>query len=150
MPVDGPRQSPLVARLVFTNCSHALTSATARVAGAVSREVPVERRLPSLSLRGMFDRIRFLAILSDAIAIGSMQVFSATIAFPLAAILFATSIVMALGTTDAAPAQPRAVIGGHLVATMVGDRSRDDCDAPYRHVPCAGWIAPLVVVNDRP
>jgi CBS-domain-containing membrane protein len=72
----------------------------------------------------MLDRIRLLAILSGAIggavAIGSMEMFSAATAFPLAAIPFATSIVMVLGTPDAAPAQPRALIGGHLVATLVG------------------------------
>jgi CBS-domain-containing membrane protein len=72
----------------------------------------------------MFDRIRLLGILSgaigDAVAIGSMEMFSATTAFPLAAIPFATSIVMVLGTSDATPAQPRALIGGHLVATLVG------------------------------
>jgi hypothetical protein len=68
--------------------------------------------------------IRLLAILSGAIggavAIGSMEMFSAATAFPLAAIPFATSIVMVLATPDAAPAQPRALIGGHLVATLVG------------------------------
>ena len=72
----------------------------------------------------MLDRIRLLAILSGAtggaVAIGSMEMFSAATAFPLAAIPFATSIVMVLGTPDAAPAQPRALIGGHLVATLVG------------------------------
>jgi CBS-domain-containing membrane protein len=72
----------------------------------------------------MLDRIRLLAILSGAtggaVAIGSMEMFSAANGFPLAAIPFATSIVMVLGTPDAAPAQPRALIGGHLVATLVG------------------------------
>jgi CBS-domain-containing membrane protein len=72
----------------------------------------------------MLDRIRLLTILSGAIGgaigIGSMEMFSAATAFPLAAIPFATSIVMVLGTPDAAPAQPRALIGGHLVATLVG------------------------------
>jgi CBS-domain-containing membrane protein len=72
----------------------------------------------------MLDRIRLLAILSGAIggavAIGSMEMFSAATTFPLAAIPFATSIVMVLGTPDATPAQPRALIGGHLVATLVG------------------------------
>jgi hypothetical protein len=72
----------------------------------------------------MFDWVRLLAIVSGAIggaaAIGGMEMFSTPTAFPLAAIPFATSIVMVLGTPDAAPAQPRALIGGHLVATLVG------------------------------
>jgi CBS-domain-containing membrane protein len=72
----------------------------------------------------MFDRVRLLAIVAGAvggtIAIGGMEMFSAAAAFPLAAVPFATSIVLVLGTPDAAPAQPRALIGGHLVSTLVG------------------------------
>jgi CBS-domain-containing membrane protein len=72
----------------------------------------------------MFNRIQILAILSGAaggaIAIGSMEAFSATTAFPLVAIPFATSIVTVLGAPKADPAQPRALIGGHLVSTLVG------------------------------
>ncbi len=72
----------------------------------------------------MIDRGRLLAVVAGAVggavAIGGMEMFSAAAAFPLAAIPFATSIVMVLGTPDAAPAQPRALIGGHLVATLVG------------------------------
>jgi len=72
----------------------------------------------------MFDRVQFLAILAGAaggaIAIASMEAFSATTAFPLMAIPFATSIVMVLGSPNAEPAQPRALIGGHLVSTLVG------------------------------
>jgi CBS-domain-containing membrane protein len=86
--------------------------------------IPVAPPTLLISLRGMFDRVRLLALLSGAIggavAIGSMEMFSAATAFPLAAIPFATSIVMVLGTPDATPAQPRALIGGHLVATLVG------------------------------
>jgi CBS-domain-containing membrane protein len=33
---------------------------------------------------------------------------------------FATSIVMVMGSPDLEPAQPRALVGGHLVATLVG------------------------------
>jgi CBS-domain-containing membrane protein len=33
---------------------------------------------------------------------------------------FATSIVLVIGSPEAVPAQPRALIGGHLVATLVG------------------------------
>jgi CBS-domain-containing membrane protein len=72
----------------------------------------------------MFDRSQFLAVLAGAaggaIAIASMEALSATTAFPLMAIPFATSIVMVLGSPKAEPAQPRALIGGHLVSALVG------------------------------
>ena len=72
----------------------------------------------------MFGRSQFIAILAGAaggaIAIASMEAFSATTAFPLVAIPFATSIVVVLGSPKAEPAQPRALIGGHLVSTLVG------------------------------
>ena len=72
----------------------------------------------------MFDRVQFLAVLAGAvggaIAIASMEVFSITTAFPLVAIPFATSIVTVLGSPKSDPAQPRALIGGHLVSTLVG------------------------------
>src|SRR5271166_2126174 len=72
----------------------------------------------------MFDRAQFLAILAGAaggaIAIASMELFSATTAFPLVAIPFATSIVTVLGSPRAEPAQPRPLIGGHLLSTLVG------------------------------
>lgn len=55
-----------------------------------------------------------------AIAIAFMELFSARASFPLVAIPFATSIVLVLGTPKAEPAQPRALIGGHLVSTLVG------------------------------
>jgi CBS-domain-containing membrane protein len=72
----------------------------------------------------MQDRAPLLAILAGAtggaIAIAGMEAFSARTAFPLVAIPFATSIVMVLGSPKAEPAQPRALIGGHLVSTLVG------------------------------
>ena len=72
----------------------------------------------------MFDRAQFLAILAGAaggaIAVAGMEMFSTTTAFPLVAIPFATSIVTVLGSPMAEPAQPRALIGGHLVSTLVG------------------------------
>src|SRR4030095_3214122 len=55
-----------------------------------------------------------------AIAIGVMEWFSIASRFPLAVIPFATSIVLVIGSPDAAPAQPRALIGGHLISTLVG------------------------------
>ncbi|WMT79302.1 HPP family protein [Bradyrhizobium sp. Ash2021] len=49
-----------------------------------------------------------------------MEAFSIERAFPLFAIPFATSIVTVLGSPKAEPAQPRALVGGHLVSTLVG------------------------------
>jgi len=72
----------------------------------------------------MLDRTQYFAILAGAaggaIAIASMEAFSISAAFPLMAIPFATSIVTVLGSPKAPPAQPRALIGGHLVSTLVG------------------------------
>ena len=39
---------------------------------------------------------------------------------PIALIPFATSIVLVLGMPEADAAQPRALVGGHLVSTLVG------------------------------
>ena len=55
-----------------------------------------------------------------ALAIGLMELVSAHAAFPLMFVPFATSIVLVMGTPDAEPAQPRALVGGHLVAAAVG------------------------------
>ena len=51
---------------------------------------------------------------------GAMERFSVASQFPLVIIPFATSIVLVIGSPDAEPAQPRALIGGHLVATLAG------------------------------
>ena len=71
----------------------------------------------------MFDRAEFLAALAGAvggaIVIASLDEFSAGTAFPLVAIPIATSIVTVLGSPKAEPAQPRALIGGHLVASLM-------------------------------
>ena len=61
-----------------------------------------------------------VAGLGGAIAIGVMEWFSFAAHYPLAAIPFATSIVLVIGSPDAEPAQPRALIGGHLVSALVG------------------------------
>jgi len=58
--------------------------------------------------------------LGVALAIGAMEWSSVVANYPLALIPFATSIVLVVGSPDAEPAQPRALIGGHLVATLVG------------------------------
>ncbi len=55
-----------------------------------------------------------------AIAIGLMEWLSVASHYPLAIIPFATSIVLVIGSPDAEPAQPRALIGGHIVATLAG------------------------------
>ena len=72
----------------------------------------------------MLDRPQLVVVLAGAaggaIAIGSMEAFSIGRAFPLSAIPFATSIVTELGSPKAEVAQPRALIGGHLVSTLVG------------------------------
>jgi CBS-domain-containing membrane protein len=61
-----------------------------------------------------------VAGLGAAIAIGAMEAFSAAAHMSLAIIPFATSIVLVIGSPEAEPAQPRALIGGHLVSTLVG------------------------------
>ena len=72
----------------------------------------------------MRDRTQLVAILAGAaggaIAIAIMEAFSIERAFPLFAIPFATSIVTVLGSPKAEPAQPRALVGRHLVSTLVG------------------------------
>jgi CBS-domain-containing membrane protein len=55
-----------------------------------------------------------------AIAIGVMEFLSLASHFPLAIIPFATSIALVIGSPEAEPAQPRALVGGHVVATLVG------------------------------
>ena len=69
--------------------------------------------------------LRFLlaalaAGIGAAIAIGVMELLSANFNFPLAIIPFATSIVLVIGSPDLPAAQPRALIGGHLISTVVG------------------------------
>jgi CBS-domain-containing membrane protein len=54
------------------------------------------------------------------VAIGLMEAFSTRAAIPLVAIPFATSIVLVMGSPEVEAAQPRALIGGHIVSTIVG------------------------------
>ena len=61
-----------------------------------------------------------VAGLGAAIAIGGMEWFSLASHYPLVIIPFATSIVLVIGSPEVEPAQPRALIGGHIVATLVG------------------------------
>ena len=61
-----------------------------------------------------------IAGLGAALAIGAMEWLSVASHYPLAVIPFATSIVLVIGSPEAEPAQPRALIGGHVVATLAG------------------------------
>lgn len=61
-----------------------------------------------------------IAGLGAALAIGGMEWFSVALHFPLAVIPFATSIVLVIALPESKPAQPRALVGGHLVATVIG------------------------------
>jgi CBS-domain-containing membrane protein len=49
-----------------------------------------------------------------------MEGSSTLTAYPMAAIPFATSIVLVISQPNAVPAQPRALIGGHLISALVG------------------------------
>lgn len=49
-----------------------------------------------------------------------METLTPFTSYPLAAIPFATSIVLVISQPDAKPAQPRALIGGHLVSAVAG------------------------------
>jgi CBS-domain-containing membrane protein len=55
-----------------------------------------------------------------AIAIAAMELLAEGSAIPLLFVPFATSIVLVMGSPQVAAAQPRALIGGHLVATVIG------------------------------
>ncbi len=55
-----------------------------------------------------------------AFAIAFMELISVRTAFPLASLPFATSIVLVMGAPGAPPAQPRALVGGHLISALVG------------------------------
>jgi CBS-domain-containing membrane protein len=61
-----------------------------------------------------------VAGVGGALAIGAMEWASQLSGTPLGAIPFATSIVLVMGSSEAEPAQPRALVGGHLVSTIVG------------------------------
>jgi CBS-domain-containing membrane protein len=49
-----------------------------------------------------------------------MEWFSRASHYPLVIDPFASSIVLVIGSPEAGPAQPRALIGGHVVSTMAG------------------------------
>jgi CBS-domain-containing membrane protein len=72
----------------------------------------------------MSERKRWIVMGAGAagggVAIAIMELLSAQLAYPLASIPFATSIVLVMGSPEARPAQPRALVGGHLVSALVG------------------------------
>lgn len=64
--------------------------------------------------------VALLAGMGTAIAIGAMEIVADHFGKPLALIPFVTSIVLAICLPDAAPARPRALIGGHIVSSLAG------------------------------
>jgi CBS-domain-containing membrane protein len=75
-------------------------------------------------LRGMIERGQAIVVVAGAagaaVAVAVMELASVSAEFPLMMVPFATSIVLVMGSPDAKPAQPRALVGGHLVSTLVG------------------------------
>jgi CBS-domain-containing membrane protein len=58
--------------------------------------------------------------LGGAIGIYAMLFLAEMGHFPIALVPFATSVVNVNGHPDAAPGQPRALIGGHIISTLIG------------------------------
>jgi CBS-domain-containing membrane protein len=58
--------------------------------------------------------------IGGAAASGLMYLLSDVAALQLVLVPFATSILVVMGTPEAAPAQPRALIGGHVISTLAG------------------------------
>jgi CBS-domain-containing membrane protein len=83
-------------------------------------------------------RFAILAGLGAALAIGAMEGFSLAMHYPLAVIPFATSIVVVISMPSAAPSRPRALVGGHLIATLVGL-------VVVKVTGASGWAAALAV-----
>lgn len=61
-----------------------------------------------------------LPALGAALAIGAMESYAIAADVALGAVPFATSIVLVMALPDNDAAQPRAVIGGHLISTLSG------------------------------
>lgn len=78
-----------------------------------------------------------------AVAIGIMEGFAVRIAEPLMAIPFATSIVLVMGSPEAEAAQPRALVGGHVIATLVGRAAHERQISPPRARRAGGSIRPI-------
>ncbi|OYX88423.1 MAG: HPP family protein, partial [Azorhizobium sp. 32-67-21] len=58
--------------------------------------------------------------LGAALAVGSLEFAAALGETPVSLIPFVTSIAVVLGMPEADPAQPRALVGGHLVSCGIG------------------------------
>jgi CBS-domain-containing membrane protein len=58
--------------------------------------------------------------LGAGVGIGLMEGLSSLANEPLARVPFVTSIVLTMALPDAAPAQPRAIIGGHVLSAGAG------------------------------
>jgi CBS-domain-containing membrane protein len=61
-----------------------------------------------------------IGALGGAVAIAAMEFLSDRATLPLAFVPFATSIVLVMGAPKSEPAQPRALILGHLISSLVG------------------------------
>lgn len=68
------------------------------------------------------ERVRTAAItaIGGGIGIGIMAALSAAERIPLFVVPFATSIVLVMGAGDTPPAQPRNIIGGHIISALAG------------------------------
>lgn len=75
-----------------------------------------------------------VAGVGGGLAVGIMEWFWVVTQFPLAAIPFTTSIVLVLGGPEAKTAEPRALVGGHVISTVIGLVVVDVCGP---HVCCA-------------
>jgi CBS-domain-containing membrane protein len=60
------------------------------------------------------------AAVGGGLAVAAMLLISDHSGYPLMLIPFATSILVVFGSPEAAPAQPRALIGGHVISALVG------------------------------
>jgi len=73
---------------------------------------------------GSMEKAGLVAVIAGAAGAASavwlMEAASTATGFPLMLIPFATSIVLVMGSPAAEPAQPRALIGGHLMSTLIG------------------------------
>ncbi|MDE1566907.1 HPP family protein [Aquabacter sp. P-9] len=58
--------------------------------------------------------------LGAALAVGAMELAADLGETPISLIPFATSIAVVMGMPDADPAQPRALIGGHVISSLIG------------------------------
>jgi CBS-domain-containing membrane protein len=84
-----------------------------------AQSAPVRFRLLRPARAGLWTAALF-AGLGAAICVGALEVASTLERMPFWQIPFITSIALVMGAPDTAPAQPRAVIGGHVVSTLAG------------------------------